>query len=116
MEEQEKTSGKVLVESLREQFKRIIPQKTLRVLLSAVTIVLLVGLLIGIVSGCLAIARCGTGRTVEAGAEPVANVKGSSKTTSTPEERIAQTRLVRSVMAGIPRWTNSPLMMTTMGV
>ena len=75
MEQQEKTSGKVLFESLREQFKRIIPQKTLRVLLSAVTIVLLVGLLIGIVSGSLAIARCGTGQRSEAGAEPVAAVQ-----------------------------------------
>ena len=75
MEQQEKTSGKVLFESLREQFRKIIPKKPLRVLLAAVTFVLLLGLVIGIVSGSLAIARCGTGRRSEAGAEPVANVQ-----------------------------------------
>ena len=75
MEQQEKTSGKVLFETLREQFKKIVPKKPLRVLLAAVTVVLLLGLVIGIVSGSLAIARCGTGRRSEAGAEPVANVQ-----------------------------------------
>ena len=75
MEQQEKTSGRVLFETLREQFRKIIPKKPLRVLLTAVTIVLLLGLVIGIVSGSLAIARCGTGREIEAGAEPVANVQ-----------------------------------------
>ena len=75
MEQQEKTTGKVLFESLREQFKKIVPKKPMRVLLSAVTVVLLLGLVIGIVSGSLAIARCGTGRVIEAGAEPAANVQ-----------------------------------------
>lgn len=75
MEQQEKTTGKVLFESLREQFKKIVPKKPMRVLLSAVTVVLLLGLVIGIVSGSLAIARCGTGRRIEAGAEPAALVQ-----------------------------------------
>ena len=75
MEQQEKSSGKVLFETLREQYRKIVPKKPLRVLLSAVTIVLLVGLVIGIVSGSLAIARCGTGRVIEAGAEPAVNVQ-----------------------------------------
>ncbi|MBQ2201778.1 MAG: hypothetical protein II412_04345, partial [Clostridia bacterium] len=62
MEQKETSSGKVLFESLRSQFKAIIPQKPLRVLITAAVIVLFLGVLVGIVSGSLAIARCGTGR------------------------------------------------------
>ena len=74
MEQKETSSGKVLFESLREQFKAIIPQKPLRVLITAAVIVLFAGVLVGIVSGSLAIARCGTGReTVAVEAEPSFN-------------------------------------------
>lgn len=73
--EQEKTSGKVLFEALREKFKAVIPQKPLRVLIVAATVVLLLGLIVGIVSGSLAIARCGTSQALAAvDAEAAANV------------------------------------------
>ena len=83
--EQEKTSGKVLFESLSEQFRLIVPKKALRVLLVAVTAVLLLGVLVGIVSGSLAIARCGTSRSVEAGeAKPAAAVQAEKPSRPEP--------------------------------
>ena len=60
MEQQEKTSGKVLFESLRKQFQKLVPQKLLRVLIVFGSILLTLGVIVGIVCGSLAIARCGT--------------------------------------------------------
>lgn len=72
--EQETSSGRELFESLRRQFALILPQKPLRVLILVTAVVLLIGLAIGIVSGSLAIARCGTSRPSFAGeTEAVAN-------------------------------------------
>ena len=72
--EQETSSFKTLFESLRRQFALIVPRKAVRVLITFTVIVLLIGLVIGIVSGSLAIARCGTSRPGFAGeAETIEN-------------------------------------------
>ena len=62
MEQQEKTSGKVLFESLRKKFQSLVPQKLLRILIVLGTILLILCLIVGIVCGSLAIAKCGTSR------------------------------------------------------
>ncbi len=56
--EQEKSSGKVLFESLREQFKILVPKKPLRILIATAAVFLTLLLIVGIVSGSIAIARC----------------------------------------------------------
>ena len=81
MEQQEKTSGKVLFESLREQFRKMIPQKPLRVLIAAAVIVLTLLLIFGIVSGCVAIAKC----TPAPAAQTAEAVETTEKTETTPE-------------------------------
>jgi peptidoglycan hydrolase-like protein with peptidoglycan-binding domain len=76
MEQQEKASSKVLFESLGEQFKKIVPKKATRVLISILAIVLLLGAVVGIVCGSIAIGKCGT-RVPEpaAQAEPAAAIQ-----------------------------------------
>jgi hypothetical protein len=54
--EQEKSSGKVLFESLREQFKILVPKKPLRILIATAAVFLTLLLIVGIVSGSIAIA------------------------------------------------------------
>ncbi len=73
--EQEKSSGKVLLESLREQFRTLIPKKPLRILIAAAAVFLTLLLIVGIVSGSIAIARCNAkpAEPTESGeAQPVA--------------------------------------------
>ncbi len=108
MEQQAKTSGRVLFETLREQFRKIIPKKPLRVLLTAVTIVLLLGLVIGIVSGSLAIARCGTGRVGEAGAEPVAVVQPARPDPGFSNDTVVVIHPTEPEPTGIPLPTEAP--------
>ncbi len=96
--EQETSSGRVLFETLRAQFKAIIPKKPLRILITAAVIVLLIGVIIGIVSGSLAIARCG--------ARPV------SASSETEQEISSQALPNDTVMvnhAGEPQRTEAPL-------
>ena len=76
MEQQEKTSGKILFESLRQQFIISVPQKPLRILIMLGAVILLLGTIIGIIFGCLAIARCGADDAPRSGgAESVVNVQ-----------------------------------------
>lgn len=58
MEQQEKTSGRVLFESLRQQYQKIIPNKALRVLITIAAALCVLGVLFGIVCGSIAIAKC----------------------------------------------------------
>lgn len=77
--EQENTSGKVLFESIREQFRKIIPKKSLRVLIVLAAVVLLLGVVVGIVCGSIAIGKCGT-----SAAQPAAAVEPEGKTQPVP--------------------------------
>ena len=58
MKEQKTSSGKASKARRRKQFRKIVPNKTTRVLLAAIAVVLLLGVIVGIVSGGIAIARC----------------------------------------------------------
>ncbi len=60
MEHPQATSGEVLKQSLKEQFKKIVPSKALRVLLLIVTVILVLGVIVGIVCGSIAIGKCRT--------------------------------------------------------
>ena len=58
MEQQEKSSGKALFESLRQQFQTVGPGKATRVLLLSAAALCLIGVVVGIVCGSVAIAKC----------------------------------------------------------
>ena len=58
MEQQEKSSGKALFESLRQQFQTVVPGKATRVLLLSAAALCLIGVVVGIVCGSVAIAKC----------------------------------------------------------
>lgn len=76
MEQQEHSSGKVLVKSIRQQFQELIPKKPLRILIMFAAALLVLGVIVGIVCGSLAIGRCQQTPTVPAAqAEPVMNVQ-----------------------------------------
>ena len=93
MEQKEQSSGKVLLESLREKYRELIPKKPLRVLILCAAVVLLLGLIVGIVCGSLAIARCGTSPNPASGdAETVANVQLSVPVPGIPNETVVLRR------------------------
>lgn len=70
MKQRQTSSGRVRKTSLRKQFQKTVPNRAVRVLLIAVAVLLLLGVLVGIVSGGLAIARCGTGQRTSAAQTP----------------------------------------------
>ena len=110
MEQKETSSGKVLFESLRSQFKAIIPQKPLRVLITAAVIVLFLGVLVGIVSGSLAIARCGTGRqAVAVEAEPSANPQPARPDPGFSNDTVAVQHPTEAPQTEIPPVTPEPV-------
>ena len=110
MEQQETSSGKVLLQSLRAQFKALVPKKPLRVLIAAAAIVLLLGLLIGIVSGSLAIARCGTSRSgVSADAQSVVNVQPARPDPGFSNDTVAVQHPAAAPATGIPLSTPEPV-------
>ena len=107
--EQETSTGKVLFETIRAQFKAIIPQKPLRVLITAAAIVLFLGVLVGIVSGSLAIARCGTGRANAAvEAEPVVNVQPARQDPGFSNDTVAVQHPVEAPATEVPAVTPEP--------
>lgn len=106
--EQETSSGKVLYQSLREQFKRIVPQKPLRVLITAAAIVLFIGLLIGIVSGSLAIARCGASPASAVEAAPEAEVQPVRPNPGLPNDTVVVNHATAAPKTVMPVPTPAP--------
>lgn len=87
--EQQTSSGRVLFESLREQFRNMIPKKPLRILIVFAAVVLLLGVIVGIVCGSLAIAHCGTdARSASAEAQPAANVQPALPNPGLPNDTV----------------------------
>ena len=107
--EQEKSSGRQLFESLREQFRIMIPKKPLRVLAAAAAIVMLLGVVIGIVSGSLAIARCGTGRRYAGSAEAVSNVQPARPEPGFSNDTVAVNRTAAAELPDLPLPTPAPI-------
>ncbi len=58
MEKQETGSGAVLVESLKQKFRQMIPSRILRILLVVCAVLLLIATVVGIIFGCIAIGNC----------------------------------------------------------
>ncbi len=103
MEQQEKTSSRVLFESLREQFKNIVPKKATRVLIAVVAVVLLLGLIVGIVCGSIAIARCGTHAPEPAAqAEPVMQVQTEAPKPAVPQPGLPNDTVVLNRPTSVP--------------
>ena len=74
MEKQEASSGAVLVESVRENFKQRIPSRGLRIALIVCVALLVLATLVGIIFGCIAIGTCRAENVpVQAMAQPAEN-------------------------------------------
>ncbi|MBR0507290.1 MAG: peptidoglycan-binding protein [Clostridia bacterium] len=74
MEQRENTTGRALLQSLKNKYRQLIPSRPLRVAAAFGAILLILGLLVGVVCGCIAIGKCHASPAASQGADPVVSL------------------------------------------